>query len=358
MLEGDILMDRSDIVIDINLGNTCNFRCKYCYEGILEERTGFMSEEVCDSIIKVFDDMLEKCSNRITVCFWGGEPTLNPDIMFKFLEYYKDNSRISFLLYTNGSKLHELAEKLEQYKKNLTIQVSYDFEPCNSMNRAGKRNTELVRNNIILIDKMGFNYWIKSTLFLHDMETHLFDTYIDYLKLKEELTQKNLPLLITPDVRGWENQIVNLPAVEQELKRCIKFFLKNNMKTTGFKWFDEYGKALCTTPKHGCLIDYDGTFYPCHGCSYMDDDSKKNFAYMNLENYSFEKFSDYCDKFDLTEPDECKNCEVCLCFKCNADNAISTTKDMSGWNTKNSDIQCKLYHIISKYIYAYRKLKK
>lgn len=350
-------MDRSDIVIDINLGNTCNFRCKYCYEDILEDRTGIMTMETSNKIFEVINDMLKKCSNNITLCFWGGEPTLNPKVMFNFLEYYKNNSRISFLLYTNGSKLHDMIEELEKYKNKIIIQVSYDFEPCNSINRAGVSNTELVRNNILLIDKLGFKYWIKSTMFLHDMETHLFDAYLDFMHLKDELTQKNLSFLLTPDVRGWEKQIVNFSSVENELKKCIKYFISNKMKYTWFKWFDEYGKALCNTPNHGCLIDYDGTFYPCHGCSYMDDNTKKNFSYMNIENYTFEKFSSYCDNFDLTEPEECNNCDVCLCFKCNSDNAISTTKDMSGWNTKNSDIQCKLYHTISKYIYAYQKLK-
>lgn len=351
-------MDNSTIVIDINLGNTCNFRCKYCYESILEERTGFMNAETADKIISVFDDMLQKCSNRLSICFWGGEPTLNPEIMFKFLEYYKNSPRVEFLLYTNGSKLHELVDKLEPYKNKIILQISYDFEPCNSINRAGEKYTEIVRDNIILVDKLGFNYWIKSTMFLHDMETHLFESYKDFMNLRASLRNKNISFLLTPDVRGWETQIVNFSSLESELKRCVKYFISNKLTHTNFKWFDEYGKALCNTPKHGCLIDYDGVFYPCHGCSYMDDETKKNFSYMTIDNYSFNKFISYCDSFILDEPQECKDCEVCLCFKCNADNAISTTKDMSGWNTKNSDIQCKLYHTISKYVYAYHKLKK
>ena len=70
-------------------------------------------------------------------------------------------------------------------------------------------------------------------------------------------------------------------------------------------WFDSFqnGKALCNSVKNGCMIDIDGKIYPCHGCSFMDNEYKSNFCYLDLMtenvNIAYNKFKNFIESFDI-----------------------------------------------------------
>lgn len=352
-------MDNREYFIDINLGNSCNFRCKYCYEDGMETRSGVITEDVISYSIVFIDGILNKLpkNNSLVINFWGGEPTLHLEQMKKFLDYYFDNNRVKFMMITNGSQLHKNKEFFIKFKHKLMIQVSYDFEPCNSKNRTSKEISSLVRDNMKWLQENGFNWWIKSTMFTSDLSEYLYDTYMDFISFKNEINYPNLSLNITPDTRTWVNHIINLQGIEEQMKKLVAYFIKNNVKVTGLTWFDRYSKAQCASPTGGCLIDIDGLIYPCHGCSYMPETVKQNFVLFSVKDLNaVDKFFVSTSTFDIHQSDKCKNCDTWLCYRCNSSIATTNSGTIDSWNDPNPDYNCKIYKTISKYIYAYKKI--
>ena len=47
---------RSAFTITFNTTEDCNLRCKYCYEDILEDRTGIMTMETSNKIFEVINE--------------------------------------------------------------------------------------------------------------------------------------------------------------------------------------------------------------------------------------------------------------------------------------------------------------
>ena len=344
--------------IDINLGNECNFRCAYCYEDNMEERTGSISEEVIDKTISFVEGLLSHYKNTVFVLnFWGGEPLLHTKQMLLFLEHFCSNPRIKFMMITNGSLIHKHKDMLLKYHHKFMIQVSYDFEPCNSKNRTTWDTSEKIRENMLWLDENYFNWWIKTTMFTHDLSTSLYDTYMDFVSFRSKLRNTNITMNITPDTRVWTNQIFDLSGIEKEMKRLILYFIENKIETTYFTWFDRYSKAECHSPKGGCLVDIDGKVYPCHGCSYMKPDIKNNFMLYSVYDVDcVDKFVYYVTNFDIHQPEKCKKCDTWLCYRCNSSVAQMDDRTIDSWNNPNPDYQCKIYKTISKYIYAYKKI--
>ncbi len=57
----------------------CNFDCPYCFE---KHRTGKMSEKVQDDVLSLAGRMLDASgAGRLSVCWFGGEPLLEPGII-------------------------------------------------------------------------------------------------------------------------------------------------------------------------------------------------------------------------------------------------------------------------------------
>lgn len=68
------------LILTILPTEACNFRCKYCYENHDDIR---ISEAVLDEIIKYICDRVDELKN-ITINWFGGEPTLMPELIIKY----------------------------------------------------------------------------------------------------------------------------------------------------------------------------------------------------------------------------------------------------------------------------------
>ncbi len=103
----------------------CNARCFYCYEeGI---KTSSMTMETASNLIEFIKSKTIN-TNKIKIQWFGGEPTMNAEVMYYITsalkEYYRQcNKEISFSMITNGSLLHSISmEKLSLSR----VQISLD----------------------------------------------------------------------------------------------------------------------------------------------------------------------------------------------------------------------------------------
>lgn len=124
----------------ICLTNSCNFKCSYCYEN---EEPSFLDLDT----IKQLESFIKKHKNikSLTVYFYGGEPLLNIDGIFKLSEELSeiDGIEIKYQLITNGYLLNETnIERLSVFN-DMIYQITIDgTEKTHNLRRPHKINND------------------------------------------------------------------------------------------------------------------------------------------------------------------------------------------------------------------------
>lgn len=103
----------------------CNMACSYCYLGRGEVLTKTMSEDILASIIAFIKNRLKFTDEKgLIVNFYGGEPLLEPEKIFEFLETMKPYV-INNLISTNGTTLtDEIVAKLKEYPTAVQVTLA------------------------------------------------------------------------------------------------------------------------------------------------------------------------------------------------------------------------------------------
>lgn len=351
-------MSRS-INIDVMLTKNCNFRCKYCYE----KPCNYLNEEITPEVINDLYSYIdwycdENPSALIKISFWGGEPTIRSDIIDKMVRHYIDNQNITFIVFTNASKVEDILStsiKANTLQKNkFTTQISYDFAgQKNRVFKNGLSSKKLVQASVKKYVLNDQPFTIKSTIdFMNLPDINKY--YLEYKVFQKEIYE-NIDLAVTVDTTAaWNNSDEEFENIlirtEESMKDLLKNMVKNN--ETRFNWFNGT-RALCTAGKKFFCVDTDGKVYPCHGVVF-----EKEKDLLCRGNISEHKYFDF--EFDvIREPQKCKECDVCVCFRCNA--------HMFGWSNipdiaerwcdfGKNDKYCRIQKLISKYVYAYKKI--
>lgn len=122
----------------LNITENCNFRCSYCKftrgsDFVRNHANRSMSWDVIKKSIDFFIQnsgyFIEQTDIEITLGFYGGEPLLEAEKIFRAVEYLKENypaefPRILFSVTTNGSCLTDsIIKKLIQYDFNLLLSL-------------------------------------------------------------------------------------------------------------------------------------------------------------------------------------------------------------------------------------------
>ncbi|MCR5527215.1 MAG: thioether cross-link-forming SCIFF peptide maturase [Lachnospiraceae bacterium] len=114
----------------LHIAHDCNLRCKYCFaeEGEYHGRRAMMSYEVGKQAL---DYLMDHSGNRVNleVDFFGGEPTMNFDVVKKLVAYGRSqekirNKKFRFTLTTNGVLLNdEILEFANKEMGNLVLSI-------------------------------------------------------------------------------------------------------------------------------------------------------------------------------------------------------------------------------------------
>lgn len=169
-LEGNTIKEIHDLDISsnkrlkrfvISLGMACNYDCSYCLQKHEKKKTIEHSE-----LDKLYIKMESLDLSEYKIEFWGGEPLLYIDTIYKILERFPT---MTFSMITNGSILSiPMIDKLMAY--NISISVSHDGP------------TQILRGK----DPLEYN--LKSL-------KYLFETYGDRCSLNSVLTDGNINTL-------------------------------------------------------------------------------------------------------------------------------------------------------------------
>lgn len=136
------LMSTDPLAISLNLAQTCNLSCSYCYadEGRFGGKARMMTIEVAR---KAIDRLLNSQGTKpVSVGFIGGEPLLNRTVLHDCVAYAADRAgklgrRISFGITTNGTLLEPGdVDLLRAYPFAVTVSLDGSREVNDNLRRS------------------------------------------------------------------------------------------------------------------------------------------------------------------------------------------------------------------------------
>lgn len=332
---------RNDYSLEITITDECNLRCTYCFEGdeCLKTTTLNCVDDIFDAMDKMLcDSWFMSVFSGIRVGFWGGEPTLRPDILKRFAGKYGDNENVSFHIYTNGVNIYGLMDAFSEHKEKLNVQVSYDGKRINDIKRLNKKglpSTDLVRKNIYLLHENGFSVSLKSTV-TYDVVEYMVDSWDDIKEINDDLG-RGIKYCITMDYIN--DAVMDIPKIKKSFidiaKKELIFYKDKGYHL--FTWFDNEEKVVCGFFKSGMAINTNGGMLYCHGCGYSP--SSDDFIFGNISDDDFiDKIKHNYNYFNAPKIKECEDCISVNCVMCNVVKYDNSDKD--GFLEKWYDLPC------------------
>ena len=133
----------------VHVSNDCNMRCLYCYGqgGCYNMKRELMTGE---TVIETLDKMYAIYPQIDFINFFGGEPTMNLDVVKVACQYVKENRKNTYVgIVSNGTYAgDELVELIKDY--GLRVTFSVDMQPMQDMLRpltGGAPSYDLVLKN-------------------------------------------------------------------------------------------------------------------------------------------------------------------------------------------------------------------
>lgn len=174
---GDKSICRNPVV---SVTSHCNLRCSYCYMGmpsLQKYERGHLSTQ---TIFKFIDEVIRLGENETnTVQFFGGEPTVHPEIE-KLIDFGLKRGlyvRIS----TNGMASKIRSDKLSRHTStpNVEWRVSLDSHVKEDHERyRGKGTYDRVLKNLEYLKNTGANVSLKTVL--HSKNIKTFEDYLEF----------------------------------------------------------------------------------------------------------------------------------------------------------------------------------
>ncbi len=269
----------------LHIAHDCNLACKYCFadEGEYGDagHKGLMSFEVGK---KALDFLIENSGSRrnLEVDFFGGEPTLNFDVVKKLVEYGRSREeetgkKFRFTLTTNGVRLDdEISEFANAQMSNVVLSLDGRKEVNDRMRPFPGGNASaydiIVPKFIKLAESRNqMDYYVRGT-FTH----HNLDFSEDVLHMADlGFKQISVEPVVAPADADYAIQKEDLPKLFEEYEKLALAMEERRKKGEGFNFFhfmiDLTGGPCVAKRLSGCgsgteylAVTPWGDLYPCH----------------------------------------------------------------------------------------------
>ncbi len=314
------------------LTEQCNLRCTYCYE---EHGTKRMTEEVAQAGV---DFLFRQKTPDLTIMFFGGEPTLESDLIISTIKYIvrlnkKYEKNLSFGITTNCTQLPDkLADCIHQTAKfyKFDVQLSIDGpEEVQDMYRIRPDGTGSWNTVSPTLDK-----WIDLAEKSDDLHISvhgclnkktigkLYDTFLYFREERGIQRLWYLPVSEedwTPeDVETYRSELAKVQ--EWIIKRC-----EEDGHTGEVANYAPLDRCLQAHTKRGApcaagdnfmSICPDGSLNPCHQMHFNNPDSACGDVWMGVDQEARRFYTEYDD----ADFEECQGCDHMHCYRCIAHN--------------------------------------
>lgn len=316
----------------------CNLRCEYCFAGKGDYGCGrdVMSFETAK---KAIDFLLEKSAGRenLEVDFFGGEPTLNWDVLKQVVAYARSkekefNKKFRFTVTTNGLLLDDdKIDFINEEMQNVVLSIDGRKEVNDRMRHridGTGSHDKIIENFKNLVKKRGDKeYYVRGTYTKYNLDfsedvMHLYEEGFDQVSVEPVVTDAKMPYALSED---------DMPAIHKEYENLSNKLIgiQNKGGFCNFYHFmidlDQGPCAIKRLRGCGCGNEYvavstHGDIYPCHQFVGIE-----KFKMGNLYDGSFNtEIKDYFAKTHIYNKPECRNCwaKFYCSGGCNANNYI------------------------------------
>ncbi|MBN2016305.1 radical SAM protein [Candidatus Dojkabacteria bacterium] len=247
-----------------NLTNTCNTRCRYCFQSAVNQRTEFLDKERIFEVLKFFDKRASL--GKKYVQYTGGEIFMHPDI-FEILRFSIDLGW-TLRLQTNAMMIPFIEEKKMSFlrKCDVSTRVSLDgWNPETHEYFREKGSFEKVVKGIKTLQK--YIKYIVVKCVVHKKNFFNLDKLFDFcLNLGVQGISTNVLRF-----EGYAREYLNeddVISVDKLYKKLVILFNKQEYSHLigGNDLVVHYIKGELKLPKKVFYVDYDGRVYPDQKC--------------------------------------------------------------------------------------------
>ncbi|MBP5222147.1 MAG: thioether cross-link-forming SCIFF peptide maturase [Lachnospiraceae bacterium] len=266
----------------LHIAHDCNLACRYCFaeEGEYHGRRALMSLEVGK---KALDFLVANSGNRVNleVDFFGGEPTMNWEVVKQLVEYGRSleethHKKFRFTLTTNGILLNdEILEFANREMGNVVLSIDGRKEVNDRMRPMrggqGSYDTIVPKFQKVAESRGQTNYYVRGTFTHYNLDfsedvIHLADLGFQQISVEPVVAQPTDPYAITE---------ADLPKLKAEYDKLAAEMLKRRKEGRPFNFFhfmiDLQGGPCVAKRLSGCgsgteylAVTPWGDLYPCH----------------------------------------------------------------------------------------------
>lgn len=323
----DFVMDfkrRKTVVkaLCLHIAHDCNLGCRYCFaeEGEYNGDRSLMSVEVGKQAL---DFLVANSGSRrnLEVDFFGGEPTMNFEVVKQLVEYGRSlegphDKNFRFTLTTNGLLLND---DIMEFANKEMANVVLSIDGRKEVNDYMRPSKNLKSTYDIIVPKFQkfaelrnqTNYYVRGT-FTH----HNLDFSKDVLHLADlGFKQISVEPVVAPPEADYAIQEADLPQLLEEYDNLAKEIIKRDKEGKGFNFFHfmiDLNQGPCVAKRlSGCgsgteylAVTPWGDLYPCHQFVGKEDFKLGN-VYDGIENTELRDEFKMCNVY---AKDKCKNC--------------------------------------------------
>ena len=329
----------------LHVAHTCNLNCSYCFasQGKYSGERALMSFEVGKA---AFDFLIKNSGTRrnLEVDFFGGEPSLNFDVVKRLVEYARSiegehNKNFRFTYTTNGMILtDEMMDFLNKEMSNVVLSLDGRREVNDHFRRdyRGKGSYDTIVPNFkrLVESRGGKNYYVRGTFthnntdFTNDI-LHMADLGFTELSMEPVVCPPGDPYALTDE---------DLPILFEQYEILAKEMIKRKKEGRGFTFYHymldlKHGPCIykritgCGSGTEYMAVTPWGELYPCHQFVGDEKYSLGN-VFDGVKNTAVQDEFRSCNAYARPE---CKDCWARLyCSGGCAANSYHSTGSISG----------------------------
>ena len=323
----------------LHISHDCNLRCKYCFASTGDFGVGRKLMDF-ETAKRAIDFLIEKSADRkfLEVDFFGGEPSMNFDVVMQTVEYARSREKetgktFRFTTTTNGMHLtDEMIDFINNEMYNVVLSIDGRKEVNDRMrvrvDGTGSYDV-IIKNFKRLVDKRpkDKDWYVRGTYTKYNLDfsedvMHLYELGFDQISVEPVMADPKEPYAITE---------ADLPRIFKEYEVLAEKIAKIRAEGKFINFFhfmldlDQGPCAIKRLRGCGCGNEYvavtpDGDIYPCHQFVGVDE-----YKMGSLYDGSFDTQikDDFAKAHVYTKP-ECKKCwaKFYCSGGCNANNYI------------------------------------
>lgn len=315
----------------------CNLRCKYCYE---THGTKRMSQDVAFAGIDFLFRNSMKSNNSIDITFFGGEPTLESDLICKCIDYAHKKSadykkRLNLGMVTNCVMLPDnIYNSILKYGKNTFFNIQLSIDGPEDIQNAYRvfpdgvtgswyKVTDTLNKWMELFSKINHGMLGIHGCFNRVTLPKLYDSYIYFREERGVEKIWNIPV----SEEKWEDSDIDI--YREQITKIKDHIIKKCYDARSYKEIEFYSPLCRCIDNHGprckpcgagvnfVSITPDGGINPCHQMHFNIPDSGIGDVWYGIDEDRRRLFVEY-EETDL--PCSEKNCPQTQCYRCIAHN--------------------------------------